>query len=300
MMSPRALRVFVGLVETGTLRAAAHRMNLSQSAASRQLALLEAALGVTLFLRERRRMVPTPQAEALYPESLRILGQLDALPRVVADTDAVPALRVICHPRLLEGLVLPAISAFVAGAGGDRPVRLEVAPRRELSRRVLSARHDIAVATLPLPGGAAPARVLGATPLGVLLPAGHPLARRSVLRLSDLAEEPYIALDETTVIRGVVDAALARHGVSLRRAHEVSIGAAAYRLVAAGLGFTFADRIALDPRLADDVVLVPWDVEARVEIGTFRLSDQGDDRMSAFEDALADVFAAVSSAQARE
>ena len=289
-MNLRSLRVFTGSMESGTLRAAATRMNLSQSAASRLLSLLEAELGVALFLRERRRLVPTAEAEALYPEALRILGQVEALPLVVAD--AAPALRVICHPRLLEGLVLPAIARFVAAApAGARPVRLEAAPRRELARRVLAGRHDVAVATLPLPGVPVPDRVLGAAPLGILLPRGHRLCDRPVLGLADLVDEPYVALDETTVIRTVIDAALARSGATLARAHEVSTGSAAYRLVAAGLGFTFADRVALDPRLADDVTLVPWDVEARVEVGTCRLSGVQGEAVYAFEDALAQAFA---------
>ena len=295
-MNLRSLRVFTGLIEAGTLRAAAARMNLSQSAASRLLALLEQELGVALFLRERRRMVPTARAEALYPEAQRILGQVEALALVVADAGAAPALRVICHPRLLEGLVLPAIAAFAADGGAERSVRLEAAPRRELARRILSGRHDVVVATLPLPGGAVPDRVLGAVPLGILLPRGHALASRPVLGLADLAGVPYVALDDTTVIRGVVDAALTRRGASLRRAHEVSTGSAAYRLVAAGLGFTFADRVALDPRLADDVALVPWDVEALVEIGVLRLSGVGDERAAGFEDALGRVFAAAAGA----
>ena len=291
-MNLRSLRVFTGLIEAGTLRAAAARMNLSQSAASRLLSLLEQELGVALFLRERRRVVPTARAEALYPEARRILGQVEALALVVADAGAAPALRVICHPRLLEGLVLPAIAAFAADGGPERSVRLEATPRRELARRILSGRHDVAVATLPLPGDAAPDRVLGAVPLGILLPRGHALASRPVLGLADLAGEPYVALDDTTVIRGVVDAALTRRGASLRRAHEVSTGSAAYRLVAAGLGFTFADRVALDPRLASEVTLVPWDVEVLVEVGVLRLSGVGDDRVAGFEDALGHVFAA--------
>ena len=288
-MNLRSLRVFAELIEAGTLRAAATRVNLSQSAASRLLSLLEAELGVALFLRERRRLVPTAEAEALYPEARRILGQVEALPLVVAE--AAPALRVICHPRLLEGLVLPAIARLVGEApAADRRVRLEAAPRRELARRILSGRHDVVVATLPLPGVAAPDRTLGAAPLGILLPRAHRLVTRPVLGLSDLVDEPYVALDETTVIRATVDAALARRGTSLNPAHEVSTGAAAYRLVAAGLGFTFADRVALDPRLAADVALVPWDVEVRVAVGVFRLSGVRGEAVAAFEDALGRVF----------
>ena len=51
--------------------------------------------------------------------------------------------------------------------------------------------------------------------------------------------------------------------------HEVSAGAAAYRLVRYGLGFTFADPIALDPEFTGEVALIPWRPVMKVDFGFF-------------------------------
>lgn len=59
-----ALLGFLAAIETSSFSRAAQRTQLTQSAISRQVALLEAWLGVTLFTRHGRRVTPTAAARA--------------------------------------------------------------------------------------------------------------------------------------------------------------------------------------------------------------------------------------------
>ncbi|MBM2576281.1 LysR family transcriptional regulator [Jannaschia sp. Os4] len=282
-MNLRALRVFVGLMDGladgGTLTRVAERMHLSQSAASRLLSLLEAELGTPLFARERRRMVPLPAAERLHPEAARLLAQADALAGFAASARPTP-LRVLCQTRLIPGMAVPALAAATREVA--RPVRLETAPRRELARRMMAGRHDVVVSTLPAPVEGRRTLTLAEVPLGLLVPRGHPAAGAGALDVADLAGTPYIALDETTVIRRMVDAAAAPLPAPLA---EVSSGSAAYRLVAEGVGFTFADRLAVDPDLWPRVALVPWRRDVSVRIGA-TLAGEAGGAAAAFVDCL--------------
>jgi DNA-binding transcriptional LysR family regulator len=277
-MNLRSLRVFVFVMEEATLTRAAARLNMSESAASRLLQLLEQELRAALFRRDRKRLDPTDAAEALLPEAARILAQIDGLPKLLESERTGPTrpLRVVCHARVLNGLVLPAL-ARLARARPEIAVRLDVQPRRDLGRRMMQGLFDIGVSALPSPTADLAHLVLGAAPLGVLLPSGHPLAGCATVATSALSAVPYIALDETTVIRRMVNAALSGAGQTLRVAHEVSTGAAAYRLVRDGLGFAFADAVALDPELKSTTVLVPWEHAVSVSYGVFRsaVSRQG-------------------------
>lgn len=58
------LTAFEAVVRTGSTLAAARDLDLSQGAVSRLIQALEGQLGVPLFLRERRRLVPTDPALA--------------------------------------------------------------------------------------------------------------------------------------------------------------------------------------------------------------------------------------------
>lgn len=269
-MNLRALKVFVYVMEEGTLARAADRMNLSQSAASRQLSLLEEEFNITLFRRDQKRLIPTSHAERFYPEALHLLAQIDELPAFFDQmrTDLREPLRIVTQTRIANGLVLPALAELVRVLP-DQPVRLEILLRRDLGRRIMNQRFDLCVSALPLPvENLEPVR-LGATKLYVALARDHPLADRPVLRPSDLQNIPYIALDETTLIRRLIDRELERAGDALTVMHEVSVGAAAYRLVHAGVGFAFADPVSLDPELAAGIVLVPWKQDIAIEFGYF-------------------------------
>ncbi len=267
MMNIRSLRIFVYVMEEGTLARAAERMHLSQSAASRQLGLLEQEFDITLFSRDQKRLIPTPQAESFYPEALSLLAQIDDLPAVFDQMkrEVLSPLRIVSQTRIANGLVLPAIAEFAA-AYPEQPVKLEIMLRRDLGRRIMHQRFDLCVSALPLPVEKLDPVPLGATRLCIALAQGHPLARRSSLGPQDLRDVPYIALDDSTVVRRLID----REVSGLRNpAYEVSVGTAAYRLVHRGLGFAFADPVSVDPELMTGITLVPWERELSIEFGYF-------------------------------
>lgn len=60
------LKSFHAAAETGSLTAAGNRLNISQSAVSRQIAALEAQLGVSLFQRHARGLVLTDAGHTLH------------------------------------------------------------------------------------------------------------------------------------------------------------------------------------------------------------------------------------------
>ncbi|WP_167854710.1 LysR family transcriptional regulator [Mangrovimicrobium sediminis] len=66
------IRVFLAIVDSGNLVSAAEQLDISQPTAGRRLAALESALGVSLFVRTGRRMVPTDAGTGIL-ESARIM-----------------------------------------------------------------------------------------------------------------------------------------------------------------------------------------------------------------------------------
>lgn len=63
-----ALRVFEVAARAGSFTEAARELHLTHGAVSRQISLLEAALGQALFRKEGQRMVATPHAKAFARE----------------------------------------------------------------------------------------------------------------------------------------------------------------------------------------------------------------------------------------
>jgi len=77
-MNIKGLRVFILTIEEGTLSKASERLNISPPAASRLLNLLEEDLGVPLFSRVKKRLIPTVEAEAFITKRQEFSLQLTA------------------------------------------------------------------------------------------------------------------------------------------------------------------------------------------------------------------------------
>ena len=83
MIAPRrllpsiaSLRALEALDRLGSASAAAEDLALTQSAVSRQLQTLEKQLGTDLIIREKKRMVLTPEAQKYAGELRQALGQI--------------------------------------------------------------------------------------------------------------------------------------------------------------------------------------------------------------------------------
>lgn len=264
----KSLRVFVNILEEGTLARAAEKMFLSQSAASRLIQILEDEFQTKLFVRDKKRLIPTPCGERFYPEALRILSSIQALPAYFDQIKAESAapLKIICHPRLISGLVVPAMTRFAAQEP-DVKINLEVHPRRYFGQQLMHDTYDIAVSNLPLPVDHLSVETLATSEIKVVLPKGHALEKHPVLTPDLVRNERYIALDETTLLRQLTDLEMAKSGQVLRPAYEVSSASAALGLVRNGLGVTLTDQVMFDRDLSEQISLRPWLPRTQIQVG---------------------------------
>ncbi|WP_418955560.1 LysR family transcriptional regulator [Streptomyces tritici] len=197
-MELRQLRYFVAVAEEGGFGRAAQRLNIVQSAVSRQLARLERELGVTLFDRTTRRVRLSAAGERLLPEARAVLAAADRTARLAADLAAgeegVLRLGTLHGPGDRLDRILAALAA-TAPRLRVTPVRL---PPAERLAAVRSGELDAAFvrASAPAEPSGPPAAPglemlpLWSDPLYAALPAAHPYADEPVLGLDRLAGLP--------------------------------------------------------------------------------------------------------------
>lgn len=92
------LRIFNVVVEAKSFTTAGERLNLSQSAVSRQIATLERSLGLQLFSRHPRGLVLTSEGERLYKSVARVFSQISAIQSELWDSknEAKGDLKIAC------------------------------------------------------------------------------------------------------------------------------------------------------------------------------------------------------------
>lgn len=81
------LRIFHAVADAGSLTHAGDRLNLSQSAVSRQVRALEESLNATLFHRHARGLILTEQGELLFDATSAMNKRLDAASARIRDSE---------------------------------------------------------------------------------------------------------------------------------------------------------------------------------------------------------------------
>lgn len=116
MSQPSDMAVFVRIVETGGLAPAARELGLTPSALSKQLARLEARLGVRLLTRTTRRIALTPEGETYLARARDILSLIEAAERDVTAGRDRPGglLRVNTGTSFARHRLIPLLPAFFA------------------------------------------------------------------------------------------------------------------------------------------------------------------------------------------
>jgi DNA-binding transcriptional LysR family regulator len=110
-----ALRLFISVVDTGSFSAAGEELNISTSVVSRQIAALEAELGIRLLKRSTRRVALT-EAGSLYLTRVRsLLTELEETNKSLKqpNTPAAGRFRVAAPTAFGLSLIAPAIADFM-------------------------------------------------------------------------------------------------------------------------------------------------------------------------------------------
>ena len=81
------LRIFHAVADAGSLTHAGDKLNLSQSAVSRQIRALEEALNATLFHRHARGLILTEQGELLFDATAAMSKRLEAASARIRDSE---------------------------------------------------------------------------------------------------------------------------------------------------------------------------------------------------------------------
>lgn len=193
-MNIQAIRLFLHVMQRGSLAAGAEALNMSPSAASRLLSGLERTTGLKLFSRDGHSLRPTVEGAQYFNECHRVLVAVDELPRAARRlaTGTQSRLKLASGARLANSLMIPAIGRF-AKKNPDVEIDFRLGTVDEFSR-VVAERIDLAVgAMLPVTITTVVATPLFDMPMVAVMRRDHVLARKSFVRPADVAAHKLIA-----------------------------------------------------------------------------------------------------------
>lgn len=256
MLEIRHLKFLAAVRETGSLTAAAARVNLTQSAASHMLAALEHYLGLRLVERGRRVARFTAAGERLLLLAGRVLPEMEAARAELKQMSSEPPaeqLRIAVECHTCFEWLMPAMDAYrklrpeaeldLVGGFHSEPLSLLLENRADCVIVSEDRKHP-GVAYFPL----------FRYEMVALLPLDHALAKRAYLEARDFAETTLITYPVPDRMLDLVRRVLTPAGINPpRRTAELTV--AILQLVASRRGLACLPRWAVENYIERGYVL---------------------------------------------
>ncbi|WP_127144041.1 LysR family transcriptional regulator [Pelagibacterium montanilacus] len=253
------LHYFQLVAEFGSIRRAAHALNVAPSVLSRSIRQIEADLDVQLFDRVSRRLKLTSAGETLLYHTRASALELGHALNFIQDLKGLRGGTVsIAAIESVARHAIPKVLGMFWRSHENVEVDIHVAGSTEAFESVANGLHDLAVAfDVDVPRRA---RRLASCrmKLGALLRPDHPLAGNRSVTLRDFALEPILLAEPSLTLGRTIEIAAAAAGVDFRsRVVTNSIGAL-IELARSGQGVTFQTRVGVEPELESGrLVFVP-------------------------------------------
>lgn len=250
-MNLQQLKYLVAVVDQGlNVSAAAEALFTSQPGISKQIRLLEDELGLTVFVRQGKRLAALTPAGAIVVatarRALREIGNLKRVGEEFHDEDSGTLSIATTHTQ--ARYVLPRVLREFANRYPKVRVVLHQGNPRQVTEHTASGDADIGIATEAL----ADDPELATLPCYewnrvVLVPKRHPLAKSKLLTLEALAKYPIITYDFSFTGRSAINAAFAAKGLEPNVVLTALDSDVIKTYVDLGMGVGIIARMAWDP-----------------------------------------------------
>jgi DNA-binding transcriptional LysR family regulator len=238
----RLLDVFCAVYETGKVTEAAARLGVTQPAISKAISEIEQDLGIQLFGRHKRRLVPTSDAQLLFAESSRLFAQLASFQDKVKEIQIgqLGDLSIGSIPTLATSILSQATAKFSKSAPQIK-VNIVVGSRDQVIEEVVRHKVEFGIVHAPVIHRDVQIEIIGESEIVAIVPAKNALAQNASVTPRRLANKPIIMLDAATPASHLIREAFEEAQVRLSVVLEANSSAVAFSAATAGRGIALID-----------------------------------------------------------
>lgn len=255
-MNLQHLRTLLTIIEQGSLSAAAHAMDISQPAVTKQVQRLEQELEAALLVRgPQQQAALTPAGEEVLVFARDTLARFEALQEQLALLKVIGRGSLALAASTIPGeYLLPGLLAAFREQYPQIQVEVIIADTAEVARRVLADEAHVGFVGAAVDRPGLRLERLAADEVVLAVPPHHPFAGRGHVAVEELREQPLVMREEGSGTRRSVERALATAGSTLVDKNTVlTLGStqAVLRAVEQGLGVGFVSARAAAQAQAD-------------------------------------------------
>ncbi|WP_244831323.1 LysR substrate-binding domain-containing protein [Caballeronia sp. TF1N1] len=256
------MRLFLTVIERGSITAGAQAMHLALASASERIAGMESALGASLFERNRRGVQTTAAGDAFARHARMILAQVEQMRgelRTYA-TGLKGRIRLLSNTAALAAFLPPRLARFLA-AYPDLSIDLDERPSADIVQAIAEGRADLGIVADFTDLGNLQTHLVAEDQLVVMMNRAHRMANQHAVAFAEIVGDAYVGLADAALEMHLAERA-SRLGRQLEyRIHMRSIDNVAM-LVEAGIGLAILSQASAElvrrPGLAVVPLSEPW------------------------------------------
>jgi DNA-binding transcriptional LysR family regulator len=275
-MNLKQLEVLKAIIATGSTVGASTTLRVSQSAISRHLAALEAEIGFELFIRDKARLIPRPEARALVPEIEELTEVLARVRRKAADIKAGSTgdvLLRVAFPHSITTTVLPKVLSQYFKLHPRAVVETLSGPYGAIEQMIQARSADLGFVRLPTEDQGFKVLPVLQGETTCVMPKGHALTSKEQIELKDLARNDLILLGRQRTARHELEYELREARAPHHCRVEVHSVEAACACAAAGLGVAIVPALIASFFRSPEIEMRPFRPARTSEYGIISLPD---------------------------
>ena len=216
-MNLNHLSIFQAVAAGGSVSAGAQRLQISQSAVSKQLGEFELALGVTLFERLPRGVRLTEAGWLLRGYANTLVAREAAAAAAIGDLKLGVRGRLrIGASRTVGAYLMPALLARYRRRHPDVEIFLQVDSTGAIEQRLIASDLDIGFTEGIVGSELLDYRVFDRDELVLIAAPGHPITRTDPAPLSAVVQQPLLMHEVGSGTRAVTEKAFSSRRIALR------------------------------------------------------------------------------------
>jgi len=251
----RLLRVYVTLVQTGSISETARRLHLTQPTVSIQLKKLQESVGQTLYVFKQQKFVLTEAGNALYLSCQRIFACLDEFNAQLTDIKAGHSGHLKIAMVNTAQYILPRLIGPFQTLYPEIEITLEIGNREQVLQRFERGLDDLYVFSHPPSLEHAIAEPFLANPLVLVADKNHPLSSRSNIEANELVAHRFLMREQGSATRMMFDSFLQSNSLAPAHMQQLSSNEAIKVGISSGMGIGMLSQHVLDLHNANLTVL---------------------------------------------
>jgi DNA-binding transcriptional LysR family regulator len=274
-MELKQLQTIKNILTEGSYLKAAEKMGYAPSTVTLHIQQLEEELGIKLFEKVGRRMLLSKEGDFFWMNAKLLLEHADTFKKVMDNfvTGQMGHVRLGTISTIGRSLLIPKIIAFFKEYPNIK-LTFELSSSEVITQKIINNQLDIGI------GFAPPANLnlffepICLEPMDLLLPIGHPLAKKEEITLKDLSDVNLLLTESYCSYRNEIDKHFSASGIPLKSMIQINDGRTIIQFVQAGIGCSILPVAAIEPVPDMTIRRKLANIEFGLMIGVIRKKEQ--------------------------